>query len=279
MVSIIRKSSELAIKNLFRIQYASDLHLEMNNIKDFSKVIKPVAPFLALVGDIGHIQKLSYRPFFDYVSSEFEKVFYVPGNHEYYSVEPSDTFHKLDVEMKYFCDSYENIHYLVRNSYKFDHLNVGIIGSPFWTPHFSSTNIQISKNQSLFSEYSNVLHQVDYTYIDNICRKYKNTYTQTVVLTHFMPSFSLISNKYRNYPNNHNFASHSDHLFNHNIQCWIYGHTHEASSKTIKNTFCTSNPYGHNNKFQTNGFCNQMFVEFKIPSNEDEDYSNNNNNE
>ena len=45
--------------NLFRIQYASDLHLELY-VKpvSFESILKPVAPYLALAGDVGHPEQL-----------------------------------------------------------------------------------------------------------------------------------------------------------------------------------------------------------------------------
>jgi predicted phosphodiesterase len=276
MINAIRKSSELISKNIFRIQYVSDIHLEINHITNYESIVKPIAPYLALVGDIGHIQTNTYKPFFDYVSNEFEKVFYIPGNHEYYSqpitkTNPVSTFYQLNHQMKLFCDTYKNIHYLYRDSYKFDDFNVGIIGTPLWTPYFSSKNIYVSINDSITPEYANYLHQLDITYIDDRCRKFKNTNSKIVVLTHFLPSFSLIPNKYKDYPNKQNFASNSDFLFKFPINAWIYGHTHQASSQTINKTLTVTNPYGYKSQFQNNGFCNQMFVEFNLATNEEED--------
>ena len=278
MVTPIRKSSELLAKNLFRLQYASDLHLEINLIKDFTKIVKPIAPFLALVGDIGHISTPSYKPFFDYVSNEFEQVYYVPGNHEYYSPPKNNksdqfqTLYQLNHQMKNLCDSYKNIHYLYRNSVKLNEFNVGIIGSPLWTPYFSSKQIFVGPNIHLHPEYANHLHQLDITYIDDRCRKFKNTNTKTIILTHFLPSFSLISNKYKNYPNKKNFASDNDFLFfRFPINYWIYGHTHTSSTQTINKTLCVTNPYGYNQQSQTNGFCNQIFIELQLSTIEEED--------
>ena len=280
MITPIRKSAELLAKNLFRLQYVSDIHLEINQIINYESIVKPIAPYLALVGDIGHIKHSSYKPFFDYVSNEFEKVFYVPGNHEYYTDKPTkeniqsnkfQTMYQLNHQMKLLCDSYKNIHYMYRDSYKFDDYNVGIIGTPLWTPYFSSKNIHISQNDTMCQQFANYLHQLDITHIDDKCRKYKNTNTKTIVLTHFLPSFSLIPEKYKNYPNKQNFASNSDFLFKYPINAWINGHSHQAGFQTINKTSCRINPYGYKSQIGNNGFSNQMFVEFKLATNEEED--------
>lgn len=276
MVIPIRKSAELLAKNIFRLQYVSDLHLEINQILNYESLVRPIAPYLALVGDIGHIQTNNYKPFFDYVSNEFEKVFYVPGNHEYYSnpptkITPVSTLYQLNYQMKNLCDSYKNIHYLYRDTYKLDDFNVGIIGAPLWTPYFSSYNIYISNNMTITSDYANYLHQLDITHIDDKCRKFRNTNTKTIVLTHFLPSFSLISEKYKNYPNKQNFASNSDFLFKYPINAWIYGHTHQASRQIINKILFATNPYGYKSQINKNGFNNQMLVEFNLTTMEEED--------
>jgi predicted phosphodiesterase len=271
----IRSSIQLAKKNLFRLQFISDLHLEINIIKDYNSIIKPIAPYLALVGDIGHYKHESYKPFFDYVSSNFEKVFYVPGNHEFYS-DPYNrnqikTMEEIEYNMKLLTNLYKNVYYMNRTHHRIEELNVGIVGAPLWTPKFSSKNIFIAKDESLESHQSNHMHQLDYTYIDEYCRRFARTNTSTVILTHFMPSFSLIPTKYLNYPKKENFASNSDFLFQHPIKCWIYGHTHQASTHIINKTLAITNPYGYKSQHNNNGFCNQMFVEFKLPTNEEED--------
>jgi hypothetical protein len=51
--------------------------------------------------------------------------------------------------------------------------------------------------------------------------------------------FSLIPEKYKNYPNKQNFASNSDFLFKFPINVWIYGHTHQSLIQTINGGFNT----------------------------------------
>ena len=69
------------------LQYCSDLHLEFpQNRKFISKhAIKPIGDVLLLAGDIVPFVVMDeYDDFFDYLSDNFEKVYWVPGNHEYY---------------------------------------------------------------------------------------------------------------------------------------------------------------------------------------------------
>lgn len=54
----------------FHIQYASDLHLEFGNRTAFQSIIKPVAKYLALAGDVGRPDQQSCRDFTASVSVE-----------------------------------------------------------------------------------------------------------------------------------------------------------------------------------------------------------------
>ena len=72
-------------------QYVSDLHLEMKGNACYlqDNPIEPAADVLILGGDITN---LSYAPtwklekdFFKQLSRQFEQVYWIPGNHEYYS--------------------------------------------------------------------------------------------------------------------------------------------------------------------------------------------------
>jgi len=70
----------------FRIQVVSDLHLDVNPRRNVKYNINPSAPYLALAGDIAELKNCHILfPFLMEMCNKFEKVFYVMGNHEYYT--------------------------------------------------------------------------------------------------------------------------------------------------------------------------------------------------
>jgi hypothetical protein len=75
--------------NCTQIQIASDLHLDrmagMRKPGDLDALIKPSAPVLALLGDIGSPTREIYKEFLLLQAARFKAVLVLSGNHEYYS--------------------------------------------------------------------------------------------------------------------------------------------------------------------------------------------------
>ena len=73
-------------------QFISDAHLE--NCRDYPR-LTPTARYLFLAGDIGHVSSPVWREFMEYLHGQtvdgssdgvgWHRIFYVLGNHEYYS--------------------------------------------------------------------------------------------------------------------------------------------------------------------------------------------------
>ena len=70
-----------------------------------------------------------------------------------------------------------------------------------------------------------------------------------VMLTHHMPSYDLIDEKYKT-PSmskyNQCFASNCSKYFVHPIKCWLYGHTHKPKVAIINGIKFGCNPKGYN---------------------------------
>jgi hypothetical protein len=67
------------MKNIFRIQFASNLNTNKACLKTIIQSIKPCAPRLALLGDIGTPECERTEHFMKWCDSNYEKVYWVPG--------------------------------------------------------------------------------------------------------------------------------------------------------------------------------------------------------
>ena len=70
-----------------KIQYCSDLHLELRDNSQFieQNPIEVKGDILILAGDITYRSEMHFKhPFFDFISDNFKTVYLISGNHEFY---------------------------------------------------------------------------------------------------------------------------------------------------------------------------------------------------
>lgn len=68
-----------------RIQYASGLARALKDGSAAADLLRPVAPYLALCGNIIHPRSEAAAPFFQWAARNYEVVWWVPGHEEVYS--------------------------------------------------------------------------------------------------------------------------------------------------------------------------------------------------
>jgi len=114
-----------------RIQYASDLHLELWRKKTFDETLEPTAPFLVLCGDVAKLDDLNLRSFLEYCSERWKLVFWIPGNEEIWSSKSEEV---ALYKMKEICSSYRNIKILYMNTFLLedDDEKMLVVGLPLW---------------------------------------------------------------------------------------------------------------------------------------------------
>jgi predicted phosphodiesterase len=113
-----------------KVQIISDIHLEFykDSFNNFSSIIKkdPECDILFLAGDIGHIECKIYKPFLQYVSDNWEEIYYVLGNHEFYQINNNiDKIKSYEKLLEYYDAlmlEYWNIHLLTEKNNDIHHI-------------------------------------------------------------------------------------------------------------------------------------------------------------
>lgn len=270
--------------NRVRIQYASDLHLEFyKSPPSFQTLLKPVAPLLALAGDIGSPQIPHYTDFLRYCSEHWESVFVVAGNHEFYR----RTYqHNLQLCGEV-ASQFPNVHFLHRGRVELPQYGVTVLGATLWTDLGTPYRQEVAKD--VLSDYRNILvekegvmadqrqvrllepsdtdrwHHDDMTWLHREIQENASIGRPTIVITHHLPTYQLIATRYQQSPINFCFASDCRGLLRDPVRAWICGHTHTAINCTAEtrrgHILLGVNPLGYPNETTHSGYCAEMFMD------------------
>jgi predicted phosphohydrolase len=256
--------------NKITIQVISDIHLEYYN--SYPK-IKPLAKYLFLAGDIGTIKNnydLKMKNFLSYCSKNWEKTFYVLGNHEFYQTEEfadkKISFEELEEKYKQICSELPNV-YLLDNSFQEIEPGINVYGTTLWTANYGcKTKIEDELNDFnmiaikpqnnskynilLTKEYVNLKSKIQ---LDELEKYLNDTTLKSIILTHFPPI--------RNGSSNSIYSSQPEYLANYfswndiysklnmtNVVGWISGHTHWSYDINIGGMRFISNQIGYKNE-------------------------------
>jgi len=240
-----QNSRYFSTHNKVSLQYISDLHIDSQKV---TPTIKPKSKYLAICGDIGQPYATNYKNFLKEQSDKFEKVFFVPGNHDF---DLGPMYHRNRVEkwepfVKNICNSFKNVHYLNCNTYNLND-DVLIAGSILWSKPMPRTDSVYSDNDPRVSRYLEhiIEHNRHVDWISGVINQNPNK--KVIMLTHFVPTFKLIEEKYmaRGQYATSWFATDLEHLIRSPIRVWICGHTHSVITAKVNGVKCAINAYGY----------------------------------
>ena len=235
-----------------KIQYASDLHLEFKENRDYLKN-NPLlidGDILVLAGDIGYLGTGYYSvfPFWDWVSENYKKVIVVLGNHEFYN------FYELSSMKDDLCGEIRhNVHYYYNAVVHVD--NVDFIISTLWSHINFKDSFIIESRVNDFRRIrygKKMLHYADFNKEHDRCLKFiKKAVAESIalykiVITHYVPSYMLLPKEFKVSELNCAFIVElSDYIESSDINYWIYGHSHRNIDAVIGKTKCVSNQLGY----------------------------------
>ena len=250
-----------------KISLADDLHLEFD--PTFRLYNTENTDVLILAGDIcviDHLNrgdnspytlnKMEYTDFFRTCSREWDKVFVVAGNHEYYYgyIDTYPTFYKE------YLSQFENITFLNNTSEDYD--GVRFVGGTLWTNMDNYNPITEMMIEQYMNDFRIINWQKNYRRFraTDAERLFEETLirfndlidlnTKTVVITHHAPSGLSIHPKYSGDKFNGGYKSDLEDWIRvrPNISLWCHGHVHNPVDYMIDNTRVICNPKGYPNE-------------------------------
>jgi len=253
----ISDSPALLSNDYVRVAYASDLHLDFEDIND--EFFEPVADVLILAGDIHESRRLESqnKKFWRRCSENFTHVLYIPGNHEYYH----GAIPKADFELERGLAHLENVHFLQNRT--FNYKGVHFVGATLWTDFNGGNPI----TQMAVANYMNDFHVIKQS--ENGFRKFTtqaailehlksrrfierelSTHSRdpVVVLTHHAPSCESIAPRFRDqYHENYGYYTNLENLLlDREVPTWwIHGHVHYPFDYPMGVTRVLCNPRGY----------------------------------
>jgi predicted phosphohydrolase len=249
-----------------KIQYASDLHLEFPENKEFLKrnPLLPEGDVLLLVGDIVPFRVMDkHADFFSYISDNFDATYWIPGNHEYYYSDISERSGSFNETIK------SNV-FLINNTSVILG-NVKLIFSTLWSEIGTLNKWVIQQRMSDFQvisyktirfspDHFNELHHEGHKFLKN---EIEISFPgKTVVATHHVPVLLNYPEQFKSDVLNEAFAVDlSNRIADSNIKYWIYGHHHvNVDDFTIGETKMSTNQLGYVRYNENKGFNANKFI-------------------
>jgi len=254
-----------------KIQYASDLHLELYNNSRWIKnnPLSTVGDILILAGDIIYLGDNGGfdNPFWDWCADNFEHTLIVPGNHEYYGgFDLKDTLNCWSLNIR------NNVKYCNNDVVRIG--NTDIILSTLWSNiHVENAlAVEFGINDFRRIRYDgelidfvrfNETHKLSLDFVRNAVDNSESKHI--IVVSHHLPSNILVSERFKGSRLNNAFVSEQGNwIAESKIDYWLYGHSHTNITGKINNTKFLSNQLGY--VFHTpesSDFDARAFIEIK----------------
>jgi predicted phosphodiesterase len=233
-----------------KLQILSDQHVDFKqNFGYFANRCHALADTLIIAGDL---HPHNDPAFYYYINNKllpfWKNIILIPGNHEFYGSTAEDEFfgHKRKV---YEHANGNKLYYVNNDVVEIDGVN--FVCSTLWSHVGYAQSHQIKFGVSDYSQIKgNTIDKNNQRFKDN-CKFLEETVSSLdscVVVTHHLPSFSLISDMYRGHTLNEAFAANMDNFIGkhgNKVKLWIHGHSHDFQDKYLGDIRFVRNPMGY----------------------------------
>jgi predicted MPP superfamily phosphohydrolase len=241
------------LRSFMRIQYISDIHLDINESSNFSNLLKPAGDVLILAGDISSPLYHKLPKFLKWCHEHWDKVILVPGNHEYYNTKGKYNMIEVEKTLENICQETGII--FAQKSVISLRSDLHLLACTLWSDINGAEitvrnrmsdfkmipDMNIEKWKGIYSDHVNWLTENIEKYNGNV-----------VVVTHHAPLLYRTANPfYEGTIGNRAYASDLGYLVK-KTKGWIFGHTHHYTdiiypedAKPGSGTPVLSNPSGY----------------------------------
>jgi Icc-related predicted phosphoesterase len=225
-----------------KILVVSDLHFEFTSdggrslVADFEKDVD----VLVAAGDIAVGEGIPEA--LRLLSQNYKHVVYVPGNHEYYG----STRSRVRTLIHKACKENDNLYWITGNAKRID--DQRFIGDTLWFPKHPTAPKHNMNDFRLIKDFEEWVYEENRQTVEmlgaHVC-------SQDIVVTHYLPSYQSVADKYRGSELNAFFVCDMEHVIRkEQPKLWIHGHTHTSCDYTIEHengnkTRVVCNPFGY----------------------------------
>lgn len=238
----------------------SDLHLEfLRNEREMNGLMDTLVPerevdLVILAGDISASSQLI--KVLGRFCEIFPQVVFVAGNHEFYGSSFPEVRSVLDSIW------HSNFHFLDNTFVEISGLR--FVGTTLWFPDHP-TNIYYSKRLSDFHRIEDFrfhVYEENKRAVDFLAETVR---PDDIVVTHHLPSWQSIAERFRGDALNRFFLCSMDKLIaEKKPQIWFHGHTHDSFDYVLDQTRVVCNPLGYPKRDENPYFKKPFLLEIPI---------------
>ncbi len=223
-----------------KILPVSDLHFEFHadHGKAFVESLPPDYDVVIIAGDM-IMHKYGIEDALRLFSAKYRNVVFVPGNHEYYASDKG----RVNVSLRKAKAHLKNVYILDNEVVEIE--GHRFLGTTMWFQRTQMTDLQAPNWSDFLSirGLSNWVYKQNEESLNFLKQEMK---AGDIVVTHHLPSFLSVHDKYRYESTNCYYVCEVDDLIQRREPAlWIHGHTHESTDYLIGKTRIVCNPYGY----------------------------------
>ncbi|KAH9845881.1 ser thr protein phosphatase [Teratosphaeria destructans] len=238
-----------------KFQFMSDLHLERTAYAAFN--IPSKAPYLILAGDIGRFADRTHLfAFLEEQCQKFERVLYVPGNHEFYGTSRPEGLRAAG-EIETRLEGRLTVMHRTRMDFATENGNVVVLGCTMHS-HIPDDTQGLTSDFARISDWTvadhNAEHLRDVCWLEDSLNEIHSSDpdARVIIATHYAPEFKRTNHpRLRDSKVKYCFSSHTLEAAQSwkgigQVSHWIFGHTHYNAWFQVRGIVIVSNtPWDH----------------------------------